>query len=187
MKLTCTSGPVPSHWSLYSPGFSVVPLTLTVDCRSRLAFVPANALVARIRAKPRTKDFVTVVNFMAAPLFSFPRCRRESVGAARLTTSARKTFVFLRESPTMLPPGLKRGKFHDLPGCDGGFLTWAAKPRVRRSPIPARCFSERTGRCHLCTGPFAHCDPVRTFRFQSSRKLFLPWVSFSWTQDLRLR
>ena len=35
----------------------------------------------------------------------------------------------------MLPPGFER-ESHEPPRRHGGFLTWAAKPRVRESPAP---------------------------------------------------
>src|ERR1700752_2720460 len=91
--LTSTSGPVPSHSSLYSPGEIVVPFTLVGWCKLRLAFVAAKALEANRRATPMIRVFETVANFIAAP-FSFPKLRREAVGAARFATSARKRLSF---------------------------------------------------------------------------------------------
>src|SRR5580700_2133753 len=69
-------------------------------------------------------------------LFSFPKLCQELVGAARCTTSARKHLCF----PTNRIECCRRGwcrKATSLCCRDGVFLTWAAKPSVRKSPDPA--------------------------------------------------
>src|SRR5271155_4528772 len=108
--LTSTLGPSPSHWTLYSPGFSVVPFTITGLVSSRLAgLVAARALEANSKAAPSTRGFEieTVANFMTAP-FSFPKLRRETVGAAQVHDWREKTLVFCRESPTIHALGVQR-------------------------------------------------------------------------------
>jgi len=50
-------------------------------------------------------------------------------------TLREKTFVFRRESPTMQPLGFQQTATSRL-AVHGGFLTWAAKPKVRESPEP---------------------------------------------------
>src|ERR1700722_2982383 len=107
MTLTSTFGPVPSHSSLYSPGFRVVPLTTVGFLISRLPLDAANALEANNTANPITKLFETVVNFIAAP-FSFPKSRRETAGGGPVHDHMRKHLCFLTNRLTMLPLGLRR-------------------------------------------------------------------------------
>jgi len=52
-------------------------------------------------------------------------------------TLREKTFVFRRESPTMQPLGFQQTATSRL-AVHGGFLTWAAKPKVRESPEPRK-------------------------------------------------
>jgi len=54
----------------------------------------------------------------------------------------------------------------------GGFLAWAAKPKVRRSPNPANCLLNR--RRHLCAG--LSTPTTTTFscaKFQTFRRFLL--------------
>jgi hypothetical protein len=107
--------------------------------RVKSVLVAAKALEASSRANPITILFETVANFIAAPFF-FPEVASGNGWAALLTTSARKTFEFPRESHRILPPGFEQTRFDpevSLFCRDGGFLTWAAKPSVRKSPNPA--------------------------------------------------
>jgi hypothetical protein len=60
---------------------------------SKLALLEAKALDAIRNANPSTRLLEALANVMTAP-FSFPKLRRETVGAARLTTYARKHWCF---------------------------------------------------------------------------------------------
>src|SRR5258708_5124914 len=91
--LSSTLEPLPFHSTVESPGFNVAPLIVTGDCTCMLALLAANALDAKNNADAINRLFDTVANFMTAP-FSFPNVRREAVGAARLTTIARKLLCF---------------------------------------------------------------------------------------------
>jgi len=110
-------------------------------CKVMLAFEPANALEASSRANPITTLFEIVANFIAAP-FSFPTYVRKRFGAARFDDQREKTLVFSHQSHKMLPLGFNR-QATSLLCCYGGFVTWAAKPSVRKSPDPARYFESK--------------------------------------------
>jgi len=73
---------------------------------------------------------------MTAP-FSFPKLRREAVGAARFTTGAIKLCVLPRIAYNATA-GVQQTSRQACRAVRGGFLTWAAKPRVRESPNPAK-------------------------------------------------
>src|SRR5581483_1937411 len=82
--LSCTSGPLPSHDSLYSPGDSCLPATLTGSLTRTDPLFAANAPVANNRAKDSTNHFEIVETFMPLLVF-FPESRRETVPAGRLS------------------------------------------------------------------------------------------------------
>jgi hypothetical protein len=101
----------------------------------KLAFVAANALEASSTANPITTLFETVANFIAAPVF-FPERTSGSGWGGPVRDQRKKTLVFPHESHRMLPPGWNR-QVTSLCCRNGGFLTWAAKPSMRKSPDPA--------------------------------------------------
>jgi hypothetical protein len=72
---------------------------------------------------------------MAAPYF-LSRVASGSGWGGPIRDQREKTLVFPHESHRMLPPGLYR-QATSLLCHDGGFLTWAAKPSMRKSPDPA--------------------------------------------------
>jgi hypothetical protein len=103
--------------------------------------VAANALEANSNANPITTLFDTVANFMTAPFLS-----RNRVGKRLGRPGSRRT----RENLCVLPRiaynaavGVKQAS---RKAClrIGGFLTWAAKPKVRESPNPAEKFTIAT-------------------------------------------
>ena len=71
---------------------------------------------------------------MIAPFF-FSEFRQRTVGAAPVRDFREKTVVFCRESPTIHPLG-SADKPSGLPAVHRGFLTRAAKPKVRKSLTP---------------------------------------------------
>src|SRR5580765_2576700 len=70
--LNCTSGPLPSHESLYSPGESCFPATLTGSLTRTDPLFAANAPVANNRARDKTNHLEIVETFMPLLVFSFP-------------------------------------------------------------------------------------------------------------------
>src|SRR6266571_1984256 len=183
MMLTSTLGPLPSHWSLYSPGLSLAPLMMVGFCKVKLAFEAANALEASSRANPITRLLETVANFIAAP-FSFPEVMSgKRLGRPGFATKREKTLVFPHESHRMLPLGLNRQATSLL--CRyGGFLTWAAKPSVRESPDPAKYLDQ-----------FWPASPLRRPLFTpgdyASTSVEVPFrcdvIIFSWTLRISFR
>src|SRR5258708_26794097 len=103
--LTSTLGPLPSHWSLYSPGFSLVPFTMVGLFRFRVALVDANALEAINTANPMVRVFTSVENFIAAPSF-FPEITSGNGWGGPARDLRKKTLVFPHESPKMHALGL---------------------------------------------------------------------------------
>jgi hypothetical protein len=75
---------------------------------------------------------------MTAP-FSFPKMRREAVGAARFTT-CEKTLVFCRESPTIQPLGFSRHADRLAALCVG-FSHLGRQTEREKIPNPAKNFS----------------------------------------------
>jgi len=82
---------------------------------------------------------------MTAP-FSFPKLRREAVGAARFTTGAIKLCVLPRIAYNATA-GVQPTRRNACRAVRGGFLTWAAKPKVRESPKPRKFYFQKTPAC----------------------------------------
>jgi len=87
----------------------------------------------------------------------------------------------------MLPPGLCTQVLthkSSLRCCDGGFLTWAAKPSVRESPDPANDVALFLT-SHLCTGRLPTPDTTQSPRWK------FPWsrsaLTFPWTVHASFR
>src|SRR6267143_1167350 len=107
-----------------------------------LALLAAKALDAKNNADPINRLFDNVANFMTAP-FSFPNVRREAVGAALLATIVRKLLCFLANRLQCSRWG-SANKPQGLFCFEWGFLTWAAKPSVGRSPEPRKISGTRS-------------------------------------------
>ena len=104
--LSSTSGPVPSHWTLYSPAFSVVPLTVTGWLSCKLALVPAKALEANSNASPNTRHLrYGHCRELHDCSFFFPEITSGNGWGGPVHDFREKTLVFCRESPTMHPLG----------------------------------------------------------------------------------
>jgi hypothetical protein len=73
---------------------------------------------------------------MTAPFFSFPKMRREAVGAARVHDLRENSCVLPRIAYNSAAGVQQTGR--DACRCAWGFLTWAAKPSVRKSLTPQK-------------------------------------------------
>jgi hypothetical protein len=87
---------------------------------------------------------------MTAPFF-FPEITSGSGWGGPVHDWREKTLVFCRESPTIQPLGYSQQATR-LAAVHGGFLTWAAKPRVRKSLTPQKLLSKKDGQPHFCAG-----------------------------------
>src|SRR5437763_12607835 len=98
--LSCTSGPLPSHESLYSPGESCLPATLTGSLTRTDPLFAANAPLANNRAKDKTNHLEIAETFM--PLLVFLSRVTSGNGFRRLAClTFRKNFAFVRRRPKM--------------------------------------------------------------------------------------
>jgi len=114
---------------------------------------------------------------MTAPFF-FPEYASGSGWGGPARDHREKTLVFPRESPTMQPLGF--GKQAARPVLLlWGFLTWAAKPRVGKSPEPRKILGLYSNN-YLRLNFSLHQLLLRASRDQSSHKFFrrdmTPWT-----------
>src|SRR5437868_15407391 len=111
-------------------------------CKIKLAFVAANALEASSKASPITRLFETVANFIAGP-FSFPKLRREAVGAARFATRVGKHLCFPRNRIKYCRRGCAdklAPTSHELVLPRWGFSHLGRQTECERIPRPRKIF-----------------------------------------------
>jgi hypothetical protein len=106
----------------------------------KLALVDAKALEAKTNAKLKTTLLENVAIFMTAP-FSFPLSVGKRLGAARLTARGESTLSFTANRLQFNRWGSAKVQRANRKAClalHKGFLTWAAKPKVKKSLNPAK-------------------------------------------------
>src|ERR1700690_13120 len=153
--LTCTFGPVPSHSSLYSPGLSALPSTVTLSCNRRVILFDslANALAAKRR--PPARSVEPIFNtFMYCSFFLFRRLRMQDT-----TCRVRGRFLY---SPVIWLDGCGRDRFQNIhcknaKSVKAAVRFFACNGRTRRG-ISGGTLSEWFWSCAACnpsgdTGP----------------------------------
>src|SRR5437899_11782096 len=96
-----TLGPLPSHSTVYAPGASCLPLTVTGSLTWREPLLAANALVASSKASPSSKPLDNCDDFIRLLVLS--RKTVENGFWRGLGFTLAEEHAFRGRRPTMLP------------------------------------------------------------------------------------
>src|SRR2546421_4943646 len=98
-----TLGPLPSHSTVYAPGASCLPLTVTGSLSWREPLLAANALVASSKASPSSKPLDNCDDFIRLLVLSRKTVGNRFWGGLGFTFA--EELAFRPRRPTMLPRG----------------------------------------------------------------------------------